>query len=142
MSGTSLSRPQRIIAPTSAVTAATCNTAPETKGCRSLQFVYATSTTATDSAFGDFTGQVKEIRLWSTAPGAATATSKSVQTYLYDGSGRLRQAWHPQISPSLKTEYAYDSAGRVTKYTSAGELPGRSPTARPEPPPPRATACS
>ncbi|WP_326762904.1 DNRLRE domain-containing protein [Streptomyces phaeochromogenes] len=123
VSGTSLSRPQRIIAPTSAVTAATCNTAPETKGCRSLQFVYATSTTATDSAFGDFTGQVKEIRLWSTAPGAATATSKSVQTYLYDGSGRLRQAWHPQISPSLKTEYAYDSAGRVTKYTSAGELP-------------------
>lgn len=66
---------------------------------------------------------MKEVRLWSTAPGAAAATSKSVQMYLYDGTGRLRQTWDPQITPSLKTEYAYDTAGRVIQQTTPGELP-------------------
>ncbi|MEU1342194.1 DNRLRE domain-containing protein [Streptomyces sp. NPDC005827] len=121
--GKELARPTWVYAPTSATTVAACKTDHATKGCRALQFVYATSTTATDSTYGDISGQVKEIRLWSTAPGATTATSKSVQMYLYDGSGRLRQAWHPQISPSLKTEYAYDSSGRITKLTPPGELP-------------------
>ncbi|MFJ2110842.1 DNRLRE domain-containing protein [Streptomyces sp. NPDC087850] len=121
--GKKLARPKRVIAPSSGATAAACTADPATKGCRALEFVYATSTTSTSSAFGDITGQVKEIRLWSTAPGAAAATSKSVRMYLYDESGRLRQSWHPQISPSLKTEYAYDSAGRVTQVTAPGELP-------------------
>ncbi|MFE9455728.1 DNRLRE domain-containing protein [Streptomyces californicus] len=123
MGGRKLARPKRIIAPTSAATAAACGADPTTKGCRVIEFVYAASTTATGGTFGDFSGQTKEIRLWSTAPGAASATSKSVQTYLYDAGGRLRQAWDPQITPSLKTEYAYDSAGRVTQLTPPGELP-------------------
>ncbi|MEU3282426.1 DNRLRE domain-containing protein [Streptomyces antibioticus] len=123
VNGKSLARPKRVIAPSSAVTASACTADPATKGCRALEFVYATATTAAGSDFGDFTGQVREIRLWSTAPGASVATSKSVRMYLYDASGRLRQSWHPQISPSLKTEYAYDSAGRVTRVTPAGELP-------------------
>ncbi|WP_432158710.1 MULTISPECIES: DNRLRE domain-containing protein [unclassified Streptomyces] len=118
-----LARPKQVIAPTSAATASACTTDPSTKGCRVLEYVYAASTTATDSTFGDVSGQVKEIRLWSTDPGAASATAKSVQMYQYDGSGRLRQAWNPQISPALKTEYDYDSAGRVTKLTPPGELP-------------------
>ncbi|WP_320783627.1 DNRLRE domain-containing protein [Streptomyces sp. CRN 30] len=121
--GKKLARPKRVIAPTSAATAAACTSAPSTKGCRVLEFVYATSTTATGSSYGDVSGQVKEIRLWSTVPGASAAASRSVQMYLYDGAGRLRQVWNPQISPSLKTEYAYDGAGRVTQYTSPGELP-------------------
>ncbi|WP_340377634.1 DNRLRE domain-containing protein [Streptomyces sp. SS7] len=121
--GKKLARPKRIIAPTSAVTASACTADPSTRGCRVTEFVYATSTTATDSAFGNVTGQVEQILLWSTEPGAASATSKAVQTYRYDGSGRLRQAWNPQITPLLKTEYAYDSAGRVTKLTPPGELP-------------------
>ncbi|WP_236243620.1 DNRLRE domain-containing protein [Streptomyces sp. CC228A] len=118
-----LARPKRMIAPTSATSASTCTATPSTKGCRALEFVYATSTTATDLVFGDFAGQVKEIRLWSTEPGAASATSKAVQTYVYDAAGRLRQAWNPQISPALKTEYGYDTAGRVTGLTPAGEIP-------------------
>ncbi|MFJ2915775.1 DNRLRE domain-containing protein, partial [Streptomyces sp. NPDC087228] len=118
-----VARPKRIIAPTSATSAATCTATPATKGCRALEFIYATSTTATDSAFGDFTGQVKEIRMWSTEPGAAAATAKAVQSYAYDKDGRLRQTWDSQISPALKTEYTYDSAGRVTGQTAAGELP-------------------
>ncbi|MFJ4869629.1 DNRLRE domain-containing protein [Streptomyces sp. NPDC088757] len=121
--GKKLARPKQVIAPTSAVTAATCAAAPATKGCRVMEFVYATSTTATAGAFGDVTGQVKEVRLWTTAPGATVATSKSVQTYAYDDSGRLRQAWNPQISPVLKTEYGYDGAGRVTTLAPPGELP-------------------
>ncbi|MCK8676122.1 sugar-binding protein [Streptomyces lichenis] len=121
--GKKLARPKRVIAPTSGASAATCTATPSTRGCRSLEFVYAASTTATAVALGDFAGQVKEIRLWSTEPGAAAATSKAVQTYAYDASGRMRQAWNPQISPALKSEYSYDAAGRVTGLTSAGELP-------------------
>ncbi len=45
-----------------------------------------------------------------------------MQSYLYDSSGRLRQVWNPQVSPALKTEYEYDTAGRVTKLTPSGEL--------------------
>ncbi|MGC5567892.1 RHS repeat-associated core domain-containing protein [Streptomyces sp. FR-108] len=118
-----LARPTRIIAPTSAVTASACAADPATKGCRLLQYVYASSTTATSSAFGDISGQVREIRLWSTEPGATAATSKAVQAYQYDNSGRLRRAWNPQITPSLITDYAYDSAGRITSLTPPGELP-------------------
>ncbi|NEB90498.1 DNRLRE domain-containing protein [Streptomyces bauhiniae] len=121
--GKTLARPKRIIAPTSAATVAACASAPATAGCRSLEFVYATSTTATASALGDVSGQVKEIRLWSTEPGAASATAKAVQTYRYDDAGRLRQVWNPQITPALKTEYAYDSDGRVSQLTPPGQLP-------------------
>ncbi|WP_257004384.1 DNRLRE domain-containing protein [Streptomyces sp. SA15] len=118
-----LARPKSVIAPTSAVSSSTCATNLATKGCRALEFVYASTTTATPTVFGDFAGQVKEIRLWSTEPGAAASTAKSVETYRYDDGGRLREAWNPQISPTLKTQYSYDSAGRVTGLTPPGELP-------------------
>lgn len=120
--GKKLARPTRVIAPTSAVTASTCTASLTTKGCRAVEYVYASSTTATDSAFGDIAGQVSSIRAWSTEPGAAAATYKTVQVYRYDAAGRLREAWNPLISPALKTEYVYDSAGRVTTVTPPGEL--------------------
>ncbi|WP_372499296.1 RHS repeat-associated core domain-containing protein [Streptomyces sudanensis] len=123
VNGKVLARPKRIVAPTSAATTTTCASTPATRGCRSLEFVYATSTTAATTAFGDISGQVKEIRLWSTEAGATAATAKTLQTYLYDDAGRLRQTWNPQISPALKTEYGYDSAGRVTQLTTPGQLP-------------------
>lgn len=97
--GKELARPERIFAPTSATTVAACKADPSTKGCRLLEYVYATSTTATDSAYGDFSGQVKEVRLWSTAPGASAATARTVQSYAYDSAGRLRQTWDTQTSP-------------------------------------------
>ncbi|MFF9839215.1 DNRLRE domain-containing protein [Streptomyces sp. NPDC013740] len=118
-----LARPKLVIAPTSAASATTCTATPSTKGCRALEFVYATATTGTDTAFGDFAGQVKEIRAWSTEPGAAAATSKTVQKYAYDASGRLRETYNPLITPALKTQYAYDTAGHVTTLTPAGQLP-------------------
>ncbi|MFJ6444518.1 DNRLRE domain-containing protein [Streptomyces sp. NPDC091649] len=123
VNGEKLARPTRIIAPTSAVSASACAADPATKGCRVLEYVYASTTTATPSDLGDFAGQVKEIRLWSTAPGAASATSKSVQMYQYDETGKLRRTWNPQITPGLPTRYSYDAAGRVTSLAPPGELP-------------------
>ncbi|MGW3647093.1 DNRLRE domain-containing protein [Streptomyces sp. NPDC000878] len=122
-SGNPLARPKYIVAPTSAVSSTTCEATPSTAGCRLLEFVYATSTTATSSALGDHDGQVKQIREWTTDPGASTATATVVAQYSYDDSGRLREEWDPRISPALKTAYTYDSSGRVATLTPPGELP-------------------
>lgn len=120
-------RPKKIIAPTPAATAAACAADSATRGCRVLEFVYATATTATGTAssadFGDYAGQVREIKLWSTAPGAAAATAIAVSTYRYDSQGRLRQQWDPRLSQQSQTAYTYDSVGRVVTYQSKGEKP-------------------
>ncbi|MFF0131583.1 DNRLRE domain-containing protein [Streptomyces mirabilis] len=121
--GKTLARPKYVIAPTSAVTADTCAATPSTKGCRMLEYAYATSTTANGGTLGDVAGQVRQIRLWATDPGASAATATAISQYAYDDSGRLREQWDPRISPALKTVYAYDSAGRVTTLTPPGELP-------------------
>ncbi|MER7901435.1 DNRLRE domain-containing protein [Streptomyces sp. NPDC096046] len=122
VNGKTVARPKWVIAPTSAVSASTCETDPSTKGCRVLEYLYPLSTTATSTSFGDYVGRVKRIRLWSTAPGAATSTAVSIAAYNYDDSGRLREVWDPRVSPALKTTYTYDSAGRVTELTPPGEL--------------------
>ncbi|MGW5093626.1 DNRLRE domain-containing protein [Streptomyces nodosus] len=121
--GKAVARPKWVIAPTSAATAAECAADPATQGCRVLEYLYPLTSTATDSAFGDVVGQAKSIRLWATEPGAATSKVLAIQSYAYDGQGRLRETWNPRISPALKTEYEYDSAGRVVKFASPGELP-------------------
>ncbi|GAA3507408.1 hypothetical protein GCM10019017_05380 [Streptomyces showdoensis] len=121
--GKTLARPKRIIAASSAVTLAACEANPATRGCRILEFGYADTTTATSSALGDYAGQVRTIRLWATAPGASASTATDVSRYAYDDAGRLREVWDPRISPALKTAYAYDAAGRVTRLTPAGQLP-------------------
>ncbi|MER6205926.1 DNRLRE domain-containing protein [Streptomyces sp. NPDC001642] len=118
-----LARPKYVISPTSAIASSTCETTPSTPGCRLLEFVYATSTTATSGALGDYTGQVKQIKEWVTDPGASAATATVVSQYAYDDSGHLREQWDPRISPALKTAYTYDSAGRVTTLTPPGEVP-------------------
>ncbi|WP_326706062.1 DNRLRE domain-containing protein [Streptomyces cyaneofuscatus] len=123
VAGKIMARPKYVIAPTSAATATTCAGTPSTKGCRIMEYQYATATTATGSTPGDVTGQVNRIRLWTTVPGAATATATVVSQYAYDASGRLREQWDPRISPALKTAYTYDGAGRVTTLTPSGELP-------------------
>ncbi|OEJ22255.1 sugar-binding protein [Streptomyces subrutilus] len=121
--GKVLARPRLLIAPGNTVPAETCATTPSTKGCRLLEFVYPTTTTATSMAFGDFKGQLRQVRLWATAPGGSASVSTVVSEYTYDDAGRLRQAWDPRITPALKTEYSYDAAGRVTGLTPPGELP-------------------
>jgi len=119
-----LARPKRIIAPTSAVTVAACQADPTTKGCRVLEFGYATATTAAGSTLGDYAGQVSSIQVWATTPGAAASTATVVARYAYDASGRLREAWDPRTTPApLKTTYDYDVAGRVVGLTPPGQLP-------------------
>ncbi|MER8236507.1 DNRLRE domain-containing protein [Streptomyces sp. NPDC094049] len=120
---TTLARPKRIIAASSAVTLADCEANRTVRGCRILEFGYADTTTATASTPGDYAGQVRTIRLWATAPGATQSTATDVSRYAYDSAGRLREVWDPRISPALKTTYAYDTAGRVTQLTPAGQLP-------------------
>ncbi|MFE4612048.1 DNRLRE domain-containing protein [Streptomyces niveus] len=121
--GKTLARPKRIVAPTSANANAVCLATPTTKGCRVLEFVYATATTATDTAFGDYQGQVKEVRLYATEKSATSAAPREVTTYRYDDAGRLRQQWNPRLAQSTQTQYAYDSAGRVTTYQSTTDQP-------------------
>jgi len=125
VAGKTLARPKLLIAPTPGIAAATCRATPSTRGCRALEFVYATATTATgtatDAEFGDFAGQVKEIRLWSTVPGATTATSTAVAGYRYDKNGSLRQTWDPRIGRQAETQYAYWE-GRVEWLEPAGQL--------------------
>ncbi|MFI5530534.1 DNRLRE domain-containing protein [Kitasatospora sp. NPDC051853] len=121
--GKKLSRPKLVIAPTTAVAAATCASVPSTAGCRVLEYVYADATTGTDAAFGDFAGQVKELRLWATEPGASTATAKVVSSYRYDGSGKLREQRNPLQPQAAPVAYDYDAAGRVTKLTPGIDLP-------------------
>ncbi|MEU1472402.1 DNRLRE domain-containing protein [Streptomyces sp. NPDC005761] len=121
--GKKLARPRYVVSPTGAATATTCQTTPSTKGCRVLEYVYATATTATPSALGDYVNQVSAVKLWATTHGASASTSETLASYAYNASGQLRQVWDPRISPSLKTEYAYGTDGRVATYTKPGELP-------------------
>ncbi|MFF2350885.1 RHS repeat-associated core domain-containing protein [Kitasatospora sp. NPDC058115] len=125
--GTVRARPVRMIAPTPALAnLAVCNTASGVappRGCKVLDLVYATATTATATALGDRAGQVREARVWATDPADGVVKASSVARYAYDAEGRLRETWDPRITPALKTAYAYDDAGRVTGLTPPGELP-------------------
>jgi RHS repeat-associated protein len=114
-------RPKYVIAPTSATDAATCQATPATKGCRMLEYLYATSTTATSGAFGDYAGQVKQIKLWATTPGDGASTASVIAQYAYDTAGNLREASDPRSG--LKTSYTYDADGRVATETDPGQLP-------------------
>ncbi|MFF1786802.1 DNRLRE domain-containing protein [Kitasatospora sp. NPDC058243] len=126
--GRTLARPKLVIAPTSAATPAVCAANVAAKGCRVLQFVYATATTATGvttgTEFGDVAGQVSAIRLWSTAPGAASATATDVAVYRYDSAGRLRQTWDPRLGQSSQNQYAYYTQGADDGLLSSVQLSG------------------
>lgn len=100
--GATLSRPKRIVAPTSAVTVAACQADPSTKGCRVLEFTYATATTAAGSTFGDYAGQVSAIQVWATTPGAVASTPTVVTRYAYDVSGRAPRGLGPPDQPGAE----------------------------------------
>ena len=80
-------------------------------GCRALEIVYATATTATSSAAGDVNGQVKEVNLliWNPAKaGGAGMDSIPVATYKYDSANRLAEVTDPRSN--LTTTYTYTGA--------------------------------
>jgi RHS repeat-associated protein len=89
-------------------------------GCRALDFVYASSTTATGNGtnqaqWGNFVGQVMEIDFKN------GTSSTPVAEYQYDSDGRLRAEWDPRISPALKTTYDYEASGRLLHISPPGE---------------------
>ena len=96
------------------------------KGCRALTFKYATSTTASGEArsqWGAYEGRLMEVILNAWEPKAGEMVKKAVAEYEYDKQGRLRAEWNPQITPTLKTIYGYDSEGHVTALTAPGQQP-------------------
>ncbi|MFJ9210305.1 DNRLRE domain-containing protein [Streptomyces sp. NPDC102264] len=118
-----LVRPKYVISPTEGVTAAQCQADPAQRGCRVVEFVYATTTTATTGALGDQQNRVQSVRLWATEPGADKATPEIISRYAYDSTGRLREVWDPRIGAALKTSYTYDADGRIATLTEGGALP-------------------
>ncbi|MEU0556522.1 RHS repeat-associated core domain-containing protein [Dactylosporangium sp. NPDC006015] len=104
-----------------------CTTPVPARGCEVLEYEYATATTASGSTFGNVIDQVRAVKVWSWDPaanaGAGGETAVEVANYAYDSQGRLREVWDPRLSPPLKTTYEYDTAGRLTKVTPAGQLP-------------------
>ena len=91
-------------------------------GCRVLELVYATTTSATATGWGSFSGQLRSVRLHSSDDGAAV-TGVEVVRYGYDDAGRLREVYDPRVTPALKTSYDYDADGRVIELAPPGELP-------------------
>ncbi|GIH99870.1 phospholipase A2 [Planobispora takensis] len=74
---------------------------------------YATATTATAAAFGDYAGRLKEITITS----GATAP-QTVARYGYDPSGLLRTMINPSTDASPQATYAYDAVGRLSSVDS------------------------
>ncbi|HUA73886.1 MAG TPA: RHS repeat-associated core domain-containing protein [Solirubrobacteraceae bacterium] len=117
-----VTRPVQELAPAPA--GVSCTTL--VNGCRALQFVYASSTTASGEApseWGNYAGRI--IRITFTAYNRTTAKMQTtaVAEYAYDKRGRLRAAWDPRISPALKATYGYDSENEVTAVTPPGQQP-------------------
>ncbi|MEV0589615.1 LamG-like jellyroll fold domain-containing protein [Nonomuraea sp. NPDC050310] len=113
----------RILAPTP--TGVTCGTGALSPGCRALDIVYATATTASGvaSGWGDYAGQVKNILFTAYDPETKAMKSSAVSGYAYDSTGHLRQATNP--ATGLSTVYYYNGEGRISQVTPPGLAPWR-----------------
>ena len=131
ISGADVVRPTRMLAPVP--DGVNCSTM--TRGCRALNFTYATATTATGTAeaqWGDYLGRVKEISFTAWDPDSAPAAMRTVvlARYAYDNTGRLRASWDPRLDWTdeggvhhLWDRYTYDGDGIVTTVTPNGQEP-------------------
>ncbi|MFE7860675.1 DNRLRE domain-containing protein [Streptomyces sp. NPDC057403] len=121
-SGDSVSaRPKYVLTSAKPDAADDCYRDMTSPDCRIVEYIYPSSTTATNTAYGDYTGRVSKILIHVANPGATQISTTAVAAYAYDATGHLRQAWDPRISPSLKTTYGYDSSDRVTSYGPPGQ---------------------
>ncbi|OON32074.1 hypothetical protein BSA16_07790 [Micromonospora sp. Rc5] len=124
-------RPTQLLAPVPAGVSCTALV----RGCRALNFSYATTTTATgtsSSAWGDYVGRVREISYTAWDPDLSTPAMRTVVVarYTYDNAGRLRAFWDPRLdytdggsTHTLRSTYDYNVDGIVTKMTPPGEEP-------------------
>ncbi|HVE67788.1 MAG TPA: RHS repeat-associated core domain-containing protein [Solirubrobacteraceae bacterium] len=121
-----VNRPTRAIAPAPAGVTCTATSLPA--GCRSLELVYASSTTATgltSGQWGDYTDRLRQVRFTAFDPATGAVATNTVAQYEYDANGLLRAAWDPRVSPALKTTYDYDGGAdgnnRLTAVTPPGQ---------------------
>ncbi|XVU27913.1 phospholipase A2 [Actinoplanes sp. CA-054009] len=129
VAGAQVTRPSQILAP--APTGVTCDpTTPTARGCKSLQFDYASTTTATgadQAAWGDFTGRLSTVRFTAWDPAAEKTVSIAMARFGYDNSGRLRAAWDPREDHDngqhVAETYGYAENGVLTELRPAGQLP-------------------
>lgn len=119
--GVEVVRPTRVVAPVP--DGVSCSTL--SRGCRALNFSYATATTATGSTLGDFAGRVKEISFTAWDPDLATPAMRTVPmaAYEYDSAGRLRSTWDPRVGVAAKQTYDYQADGVLSSVKPAGEEP-------------------
>ncbi|QNE17775.1 DNRLRE domain-containing protein [Kribbella qitaiheensis] len=119
--GAEVVRPTRVLAPVP--DGVSCSTMA--RGCRALNFTYATTTTATGTAEGDYAGRVKEISFTAWDPDLATPAMRTVPMarYGYDSAGRLRSTWDPRIATNGKETYDYQADGVLSTVKPAGEEP-------------------
>ncbi len=69
---------------------------------------------------GRLQGQLKSISYTAYDPSISAMNTISVEDYLYDSNGRLRDDYDPRLSSPLETTYAYDSSNRVSTVTPPG----------------------
>jgi hypothetical protein len=78
---------------------------------QSIRVTYATATTASGTALGDVSGQVKEITL------TVGSTAQTLARYSYDSNRLLRMVSNPAEGSDLNS-YTYDGNGRLTTATT------------------------
>lgn len=113
-------RVRRLYAPAPA--GVTCSS-PATPGCRSLELVYASDTTArgfAETGWGRYVGRVDRIEMTAWDPTTGAMRTDVVSRYSYDANGQLRAQWDPRVTPALTTRYAYGAAGRLATVTPPG----------------------
>jgi RHS repeat-associated protein len=94
-----------------------------TIGCRSLELVYSSATSATGTAeasWGTYINTVDHINMTAYNPATESMQTNPVAQYLYDSTGSLRAEWDPRISPALKTRYSYDAEHHLSEVTPPG----------------------
>ena len=130
--GKTLARPKRIVAPTSAVDNATCLATPDHEGLPRTGVRLRDLNHRNRHAFGDYTGQVKDVRLYATGPGGTSSTALSVATVPI----RHQRAVAPAVEP--ETEPRHPDAVLLRRIRTSRPIPrrppsshGPSPTARP-----------
>jgi streptogramin lyase len=103
---------------------ATCTPGKLEKGCRALEFTYASATTATGegkSEWGEYKGRLMKASFIAYNPSTKVMETKPVAEYSYDKLGRLRAEWDPRLASPLKTFYGYDAEGHITALTPPGQ---------------------
>ncbi|GGQ83753.1 hypothetical protein GCM10010166_62420 [Couchioplanes caeruleus subsp. azureus] len=129
INGVDIMRPTQAVAPAPA--GVDCKTSPlTTRGCTTLAYSYATATTATTMASGDYTGRLKQLSFTAWDPAKSAMSTVALARYSYDSNGRLAAAWDPRLdytdtagAHQLAITYTYDADGILSTIAPPAEQP-------------------